>query len=875
MMKTTIATLMSGAALTLTSPVFGQTEESATQAEETGGIQDIVVTAQKRAENVQDVPIAISAFTAEALAERSVTSVASLSNIAPNVVLDAGTPFSGSSSVISAFIRGIGANDFAFNIDPGVGIYLDGVYLARSVGANQDLPDVERIEVLKGPQGTLFGRNTIGGAISIVTHDPGKEFRFKGDVTLGKFGLIQTRGTVDIPLAESLFSSISFSTKNRKGYLKRLAYPGASTFASTPITSFRADNYQNAGLGDEGGDNSWNLRGKLKYNNGGAFRATFSGDYTNVDQDQIANKLISTTGVVFAGTYNCAIAGTIAAPGDTTTCGGGPPAFAYIGQPGSTNNIGGLTGINDLPSIFAVNVDGNPNNNRLPYDNRFVTNNIDTSYANGNNYSKLKSYGGSATFEYDLSDTATIKSITAFRKLAWHTGMDLDGSPLNFLNVSFEMNQKQFSQELQLAGSAMDKKLNYVLGAYYFKESGNLHDWVTFAEGLLQVDGPNDLSTKNYAFFGQVDYKFTERLGITLGGRYTHEDKSFEGFQSDNNGLTYKIFSFLGANGIPLGVGLPVPTACANISAGISAACQALAGFPNPGEPLRYYIAGTQNKVFNNFSPKVSLQYHPSDDVMLYGTWSKGYKTGGWTTRLSNPLPFAPGFTPEKATTYELGIKSQLLDRHLQINAAAFQTDYAGIQLNSQKGISPTIQNAGNAKIKGFEVEVVAAVADGLTLNASVGYTDAKYSYVCGEGGNFAAFCLGNTSFLPQSPFQAGVKKGDPLPKAPKWKFNFSPRYQVELGNGGKIVLLADYTHTSGLWNDTERTYFLYRAPTDLLNGSVTYKDPGEHWDVTLGMTNITDARYLTNGQAQIAGGLFYGTYSRPREWYAKLGLKF
>jgi iron complex outermembrane recepter protein len=122
---------------------------TATTAADTGGIQEIVVTAQKRAENVQDVPIAISAFTADALSERSVTSVASLSNIAPNVVLDAGTPFSGSSSVISAFIRGIGANDFAFNIDPGVGIYLDGVYLARSVGANQDLPDVERIEVLK------------------------------------------------------------------------------------------------------------------------------------------------------------------------------------------------------------------------------------------------------------------------------------------------------------------------------------------------------------------------------------------------------------------------------------------------------------------------------------------------------------------------------------------------------------------------------------------------------------------------------------------------------------------------------------------------------------------------------------------------------
>jgi iron complex outermembrane recepter protein len=862
--------LMSGVAFAamMVSPAFAQDAAE----EQQGGIQEIVVTAQKRSENVQDVPIAISAFTAEALSERAVTSVASISNIAPNVVLDAGTPFSGSSSVISAFIRGIGANDFAFNIDPGVGIYLDGVYLARSVGANQDLPDVERIEVLKGPQGTLFGRNTIGGAISIVTHEPGKEFRFKGDVTVGRFGLVQTRGTVDIPLADSLFSSVSFSTKNRKGHLRRLAFPGAAAFASTPITAFRADNYQNIGLGTEGGDRSWNLRGKLKYNNGGAFRATFSADYTDVDQDQIANKLIATTGAVFAGTYNCAIAGTIAAPGDTTTCGGGPPAFAYIGQPGSINNIGGLNFINDLPSIFGVNADANPNNNRLPYDNRFVTNDIDTSYANGNNYSKLKSYGGSATLEYDIGEDATIKSITAYRKLGWHTGMDLDGSPLNFLHTSFEMNQKQFSQELQLLGSAMDKKLNYVLGAYYFKESGNLHDWVTFAEGLLQVDGPNDLATKNYAFFGQLDYKITEKLGITIGGRYTNENKTFEGFQADNNGLTYKIFSFLGNNGIPLSVDdpatplinefVPPPIACNNIATGISEACRILAGFPNANQPLRYYIAGTQRKTFKNFSPKISLQYHPTDDVMAYATWSKGYKTGGWTTRLSNPLPTAPGFGPEKATTYELGLKSTLIDRKLQINAAVFQTEYKGIQLNFQQGISPTIQNAGDARIKGFEVEVNAAPTDALTLNASVGYTDAKYTAV-----------LGPAQVAP-NPFQAGVFVGGVLPKSPKWKFNFSPRYEVSLGNGGKVVLLADYTHTTSLWNDTERAFLLKRPATELLNGSITYKAP-ENWDITMGMTNITDERYLTNGQAQIAGGQFYGTYSRPREWYAKLGIKF
>ncbi len=823
---------------TVALPAFAQEAQS-----DVGGIAEIVVTAQKRAENVQDVPIAISAFTAEALSERAVTSVASLSNISPNVTLDAGTPFSGSSAVLSAYIRGIGANDFAFNIDPGVGIYLDGVYLARSVGANQDLPDVERIEVLKGPQGTLFGRNTIGGAISIVTHDPGKEFRFKGDLTVGRFGLIQTRGTVDLPLGESLSSSVAFSTKNRNGYLKRIAFPGASNFASTPITNYKAAGYDNIGLGSEGGDDSWNLRGKVKYDNGGAFRVSLTADYSNIDQSQLANRLIATTPAVFAGTYNCAIQGTIAAPGDTTTCGGGPPSFAYLG------GIGGLNTIFDNPTVFGVNADANPANNRLPYDNRFVTSDIDTSYANGNNYSKLKSYGGAGTVEFDLSDDILLKSITAYRELHWNVGMDIDGSPLNFLHTSFTMNQYQFSQELQLNGSAMDKKLNYVLGAYYFKEAGDLHDYVTFAEGLLQVDGPNDLSTKNYAFFGQVDYRPTEQIGISVGGRYTHENKLFEGFQSDANGLTYKILNQVG-----------VPP-CASINPTISDACRLAAGFPNAGQPLRYYIAGTQKKSFNNFSPKVGLQYHPSDDVMTYASWSKGYKTGGWTTRLSNPLPTAPDFDEEKATTWEVGVKSTLIDRKLQLNAAVFTTKYAGIQLNFQQGVSPTIQNAGDARIKGFEVELTAAPADGFLINASVGFTDSKYTSVL-PGAQVAA-----------NPFQAGVFPGADLPKTPKWKFNISPRYELAVGEG-KVVLLADYTRTSSLWNDTERAFLLQRPSTDMLNGSITYKS-GKSWDVTAGMTNITDERYLVTGQAQIAGGQFYGTYSRPREWYLKLGLDF
>ena len=199
--------------------------------------QDIIVTAQRRAQRLQDVPIAVSAFTAQALQERAVSDVAGLSNISPNVTLDGGTPFSASSQVLSAYIRGIGANDFAFNLDPGVGIYVDGVYLARTVGANQDLLDVERIEVLRGPQGTLFGRNTIGGAINIVTHTPGDHFRMQGDVTTGSFNRVRVRGTVDVPLAPGLSMSLSGSFQDRDGYVRHVPYtgPGANLIGnSTP-----------------------------------------------------------------------------------------------------------------------------------------------------------------------------------------------------------------------------------------------------------------------------------------------------------------------------------------------------------------------------------------------------------------------------------------------------------------------------------------------------------------------------------------------------------------------------------------------------------------------------------------------------------------
>lgn len=847
-----------------------------------GGIQEIVVTAQKRSENVQDVPIAITAFGGEALQERGIADVSSLSGLTPNVNLDGGTPFSGTSAVLSATIRGIGSDDFAFNIDPGVGIYLDGVFLARTVGANQDLPDVERIEVLKGPQGTLFGRNTIGGAVSIVTHNPGDEFRLSGDLTTGSFSLLRARATIDIPITEGLAASLTGSATSRNGFQRRIPYEGtaAERRAIANSDSFLAfNNADYATASRQSGDNSMSLRGKLRWDDGGSVRVTLSGDYTNQDSPGQTSSLIAVSfpagpfaptnplpgtainpvnpsgGFLFAGLYNFCIGSTpaqIAARGASAIC----------GARGTSVFPGGL-----LAPLAGVNVDGNPSNDRLPWDGRFLLADPDLSYATGPSFNKLQAWGIAGNLEADIADGLMVRSITAYRKTNWRAGTDVDGSPLSMLELTFAQNQKQFSQELQLLGTdLLDEKLNFVLGAYYFTESGDLHDYVTFDEGLLQVDGFNEFDTRNYAFFGQVDFRPAEWIGITLGGRYTQERKLFEGGQQDLNGGNYKLFNCATPDGTinPFGNFPLAPPVAAG-----GPPCLAALSFPDPTNPVRLYVPGVNRKTFNDFSPKIGVQLHPTEDVMVYASYSRGYKTGGWTTRLTNPQGnVAPDFDEEVATTWEAGIKSTLLDRRLQLNLAAFTTRYRDVQLNQQVGTSPTIDNAGNARIKGFELEMVAAPINGLTLNASLGYLDATFT-------ELSASVSRPDVAGPIPGLRLGAVVGGQLPKTAKWSFNFSPRYEVDLANGASIVLLADYSHRSAVWNEVARYLPLRRPAIDIFNANITYREPDRRWELTVGGTNLTDKRYLVSAGANDAAGVYFGSFNRPREWYARIGFKF
>jgi iron complex outermembrane receptor protein len=838
------------------------------------GLEEITVTAQKRSENIQNVPIAVTAFTAEALQTKGVGDLHALSNLTPNVNLDSGSPFSGDSSVLSASIRGVGQDDFAFNLDPGVGVYLDGVYLARTIGANQSLLDVDRIEILKGPQGTLFGRNTIGGAISIVTHTPGTQERIIATATTGSFKRRDFAFTADIPVSENLLTSISVSSQVRDGYQRVIPYPtnlelGRVPFVVDQQTAFPKAGYKTSDT--NGGQNVQVVRGKALWHASDAVDVTFAADWSHQDQSAYPTTVLGvTTSSGFGGLgdiYNLCISTPAAvlnggmAGGVFNTTNGvcGPRANMPVTYKGVTGKLsaGGaaLGGAGYVGGPIAYGSAGNPSSSAPRIFWNFAntqTGNIDTTYATGPSFAQYDALGSSVQIDWQLTDDMKLKSITGFRSIDWRVGVDLDGTPESIQEVTDHQVQHQFSQEFQVSGRAMDNKLDYVAGIYFFQEGGYVMDYVPFGGSLYVFDVANNVDTKSYAAFTHLDYKLTDTVGLTFGARYSKDDKKFEGGQSDLDGFSYKITGCVNPTGPATALGAP----------GIT--CQQALGYPTAGQPYRYFPAGTQSQSYNVFTPTAGAQWHIDQDAMLYVSYSKGFKAGGWTTRLSNPIPdiSKAAFGPEKARTYELGLKSQWLNRHLQANVAVFDTRYTGIQLNIQQGPSPVLYNAGDAKLQGAELELMAVADNGFSLNFSGSYIDAKYSY------------LDPRASTADPAFNLTTNPGLRLPKTPKYKYSVGPQYDFKLESAAGIRIGADYTRTGDIFNDAPNSPLLHRPAVTNLNARIQYLSASDKYEVTLGGTNLTDSRYLTVGSINGGEGETVGTYSRPREWYLQIKAK-
>lgn len=784
------------------------------------GIGEIIVTAQKRAENVQDVPIAIAAISGDAMQSRGVTEVAQLANYTPSVQLSNSSQIVGSPSSLSGFIRGIGQDDFSAAFEPGVGTYVDGVYLARTVGANTNLLDVERIEILKGPQGTLFGRNTIGGAISVITRDPADEFGIRGQITAGRFSRISGSLAVDLPLVEDkLLSSIAVSYNSKKGWQKREPFPG--TVQSETIADFIPGGFVQ-GLGAKnrlGGGHDFSARGKLLWRDD-SFRVTLSADYSRARQGASPFHLIRTAQVdalgnpTLAGLYNICI--------------GTPPAGLAF--------LDGLTGLGVSSAcgprvgpgtpLAGVNVDADPSNDLMPYDDRYVSDKLGVTYGTGNNYSRLRNYGFSGTVDIDLTDAITLKSITAYRNQNWAIGLDLDGSPAIVFEPTITQKQNQFSQEFQLSGSSIDDRLNWVAGVYYFTEKAREEQNPVFGGGVFSVFNPIRFKTKSYAAFAHLNFAITDQLGITAGARYTEEKKRFWPSQIDANLFLQKL------------LGLPPFL------------------YADPTDLTQLMPTALQKQSFNDFSPRLGIEFKPNEDVMLYGSYSRGYKSGGWTTRVTAPVQVAPTFKEETAETLEIGMKSTWFDRRLRINAAAFTTKYKDMQLLIQRGVSPTFENAGDARIKGFELEMQARLADGLRLNGSVGYIDAGYTKVDDPTGV--------------------ITLDSDLPKVAKWTAHIGPEYRLDIGNDSALTLRADYFYRSKVASDSENSPELYGRGRSTVDASATYSLPGDVLSLTVGGKNVFNKRYIVNGTNQLGGaGVMFATYNQPAEWYVSASFNF
>ncbi len=551
--------------------------------------------------------------------------------------------------MLSASIRGIGQDDFAFNLNPGVGVYLDGVYLARTIGANLQLLDVDRIEIEKGPQGTLFGANTIGGAISIVTHTPGNEARFIGTVTGGSYDRRDIGFTADIPLInDTLLSTITVSSQSQVGWQKVIPYPSTSPYGQAPFVVDPQNAYPKAGYqtsDNYGGTGVTTMRAKVLWKASDKLNVTFTGDWSHEDQTALPYTVLGVyTGNLnsstFSTLYNLCISNNAATLPGAIAANGGPPPFVVAAGLAPNFGLGCSNTRASIPgksiggaALLGAGYVGGPagpyNYTNHPgtaylgssqpriYDSFAATNtgNLNSTYANGPDFARNDVFGFSATAVYDFLDNLQLKSISGYRQIKWNIGTDLDGTPETLQEVTDAQHQFQVSQEIQALGKALDGRLNYVGGIYYFKEAGYVHDFVPFESLLFVQDQANDVTNVDYAAFIHADFRLNDSWGFTAGGRFTDAQTYFLGGQSDLNN-----FPFFG---------------------------------PGPNNVFRYFPNVPDSQAWHIFDPTFGAQYHVNNDVMIYASWGKGFKEGGWTTRLSAPItsPAQARFNPEYSKT--------------------------------------------------------------------------------------------------------------------------------------------------------------------------------------------------------------------------------
>lgn len=441
------------------------------QTASSGALEEITVTARKVEENLQETPIAITVLTGNALEDRQVFNTNVLDQVVPNLQFADNAPLAGNNSSSQIFIRGIGQTDPTSTVDPGVGLYIDDVYIGNAVGGTMTLRDISSVQVLRGPQGTLFGRNTIGGAILLSTTDPADEFGGTVRIGGGSDSLRDAFIALDAPFTDTFKARFSFGIRQRDGYVTR---PDGT---------------------DLGDTDTYTVMSKFVFTPSDRFKATAAFDYTEADENG--------SPLVFAAITETATFPRVASldagcPGLTDVA----PPFGLPEQP-AVPMIQDDRCANDLQARGPFR-----NNGTLPLS------------------STLENYGGSLNLAFDIGDTLVLKSISAYRDIRWTGVRDADNTPLTILHTLYDVQADQLSQELQL--TYQSEALTGVVGLYYFEQTSE--DIVTVelntpAPGIQRDSDNNKVDNNSWAAFTQWTYHLTERWAFTGGARYTEDEK--------------------------------------------------------------------------------------------------------------------------------------------------------------------------------------------------------------------------------------------------------------------------------------------------------------------------------------------------------------
>ncbi|WP_255209708.1 TonB-dependent receptor [Sphingobium xenophagum] len=825
----THALLASTSILAITTPASAQSSApppSAPQAAEQDALSsamvaDIVVTAQFREQRLQDTPISITAVSAAELEAKSQVNLAQVADASPNVSLKPqGASFGPS---ISASIRGVGQNDFNPAYEPGVGIYIDDVYYPQLTGAVFELLDLDRVEILRGPQGTLAGRNAEGGAIKLYSKRPSGDGGGFVEVNYGIRNRIGIRAAADFGITSTLSARISGVARQQEGFVDRIDYGCANPGSGIASTQPAGD----CVISKLGGVGYQAIRGILFWEPSDRFDVTIIGDYTR-DEHTIAGEVLLETSTVNSPNTNPAPG----IPYDNRFICGRYCNYIGTGQP---------AGVWTPP---------------IPVD-PFGAAGTPLAATQGTDRSLYQGWGVSGQINYKLSDAFALTSITGYRAFDTQFDSDDDISPAN---IGFGRNYLEnwsFSQEVRLNAELGDT-LNGTVGGYYFKQKStydSLQDIRYVPVYPLQFRQPDPTKADAKAVFAHLSWKPMERMTISGGVRYTSESKDQTYFRLNYDGT---VNAFLDPVGAVYGLSYSgADTLDYNRNGNVTEIVTALSGL------TAHYSA-------KRWDYRIAADYRLSDHVMVYGSVSTGFKGGG-----SNPRPFNTdqviAFQPEKLIAYEIGFKSDMFNRRLRFNAAAFINDYTDIQipvLTCPGAPCAARLNAGDAQVKGFEAELTAYPVDGLAIDASISYLDFKYK----------AGSLSPAAAYPTNP--GGVSADDP-PVSPPWKFSLGAQYKIDLDSAGSLTPRFDVTYEDKKYAGssvigTTRNLNFVPAYT-LANARLTWANADNDLDISLEVTNLFDKYYfLSVFDLRGAGaGVRKGRPGNPREWAISVKKKF